>query len=148
MATDSYINRQNESSAEIRPARLRSAGRISARAYPRLPQPCTQLACWICPEFSSFSEILGAAGRVELFRPVGTLLIGSAQDITFLHLEVSPMEGQSITRNETLIEIIDQDSLKIELYVPQNEIEHYATGKDIKLPILPHATPVTCAKRG
>jgi len=29
-ATDSYINRQNESSAEIRPARLRRAGRISA----------------------------------------------------------------------------------------------------------------------
>ena len=54
------------------------------------------------------------------------------------------MEGQSITRNEALIEIIDQDSLKIELYVPQNEIKHYTTGKDIKMSILPHATPVTC----
>ena len=56
--------------------------------------------------------------------------------------------GQAVTSNECLMEIVDRDSLKIEMFVPQHEIDRYAPGKVIKLSIAPQATPLICTVVG
>ncbi len=56
--------------------------------------------------------------------------------------------GQQTRAHETLLEIVDQASLRIEMFVPQAEIDSYPPGTEIKLAVSPNATSLDCTVVG
>jgi len=56
--------------------------------------------------------------------------------------------GQYVAANDPLLEIVGNDSRRIELFVPQAEVGRYPEGKQIRLTIHPRNTPVTCVVVG
>ena len=56
--------------------------------------------------------------------------------------------GQYVKGNEPLLEIVGQDSVRIELFVPQSEIKDYPAGRKLNVTVSPYPRPITCTVLG
>ena len=64
--------------------------------------------------------------------------------VTGIVVRRSAAVGQTVSHLETILEVTDQDSLQIELFVQQGDVDGFVVGKELKVSIEPLSRAVTC----
>lgn len=57
-------------------------------------------------------------------------------------VRIQPAIGQNVSDSDTIMEVMDRDSIRIELYIPQEEVDAYPVGKELELSVEPNSTRV------